>query len=343
MFLGKVQGENQQKLLHFLSYLHGMNWGCLTIGTIIQPSIGEIFNRVRKRACAYILSLPTQSELIRDFEIFSTVFYLNQSSDKLPLTLELLSASTLDLDEFLGYFATVRALSNTGLKTFDKHVTAKGNKEKYKSLRKCKNLLKPFATVSTSLRLLSMATFYYQTGNYMNTLEICTHIISSSKLYLGNMSSCKYRDRYKQLYCGRGYNLLKKCQAFVSDIMFRGEAQQFCPSQLHPEISKLAQRDSIRIPPLPYAVFLSFLCYHELGDTRRRDKSLIDLRYLKYDEEQGCSKHWIVHNLLGICYEMVEDTRSALREYTESLKSQGPDQHQNAAKERIERLQHSHI
>ncbi|OWF44156.1 uncharacterized protein LOC110458757 [Mizuhopecten yessoensis] len=338
MFLGKVHGENQRKLLYFLTYLHHMNWGCLSFGTFIQPSIGERIRNVRKGELEYVLPQPTKSECGRDMYVFHRAFILRFSSGKLPLLLKLLSGSKSEIDEFIAYLATIQAISNTGMETFSEHITARGNKAKYKYLRKCKNLLKPFATTPTSPGLL---TFYYQTGNYMKTLEMCGHMISSSKMCL-DRSDFNRVKMYEKLYCGRGYNFLQKCQAFVSDIIIPKEAPKFCPSHLHTEIKKAKQGGSIRIPPLHYAVFLSFLCYHELGDTRRRDKSLIDLRYLT-SEVSSRPRKWIVHNLLGMCYEMVGDARSAIREYTESLQSKGLDQHQNAAKERIERLQHSRI
>lgn len=96
------------------------------------------------------------------------------------------------------------------------------------------------------------------------------------------------------------------------------------------------------ISPLSYSVFLSFLCYHELGDTRRRDAAMADLQVVKYDESKrdasGVDSNWIVHNMLGFCYEVVGDTQRALREYTHSIAKRDITQYQNNAKERIERL-----
>ncbi|XP_021366311.1 uncharacterized protein LOC110458748 [Mizuhopecten yessoensis] len=343
MFLGKVYGENQRKLLRVLTDLYDMKWGCLSVGTYIQPTIGELMQSVRKGTKGYVLPPQKISEYECDVNIFCKLFSFRENEDSLPVSLKLLSASRSDIDEFIGYFATVQALSYTGMKTFGEHVTARGNKEKYKSLRKSKNLLRPFATVCTSPGLLSFATYYYQTGNYMKSLEICDKMISSSTIYLDNISSCNYSDRYEQLFSGRGYNLLHRCQAFVSDITFVREATQFCPPELHPEITKRFIGNALKIPPLPYAVFLSFLCYHELGDIRKRDTALIHLRAVKYDKDQGGGEYWIVHNLLGICYETVRDTRRALREYRDSLGVDGVGgctQYKNPAKERITHLQH---
>ncbi|OWF44158.1 uncharacterized protein LOC110458763 [Mizuhopecten yessoensis] len=339
MFFGKIHGQNQRKLLDFLTDLHDMNWECLSVGTFIQPTIGERIRSVREGELEYVLPQPTRSERQCDMEIINIAFSLTQSFDELPLSLKLLSGSTSDLDEFLGYFATVQALSNTGMKIFGEHVTARGNKEKYKSLRKCKNLLIPSSTVSTSPGLLRLATYYHQTGNYKKTLDICNHMISSPEIDL-DIPSCTDIDRYEKLFCGHGYNLLRKCKAFMSDINFSKTVLPFCPSQLHQEIMTTVDKLSVDIPPLPYAVFLAFLCYHELGDNSMCDRTLIHLRDVTCDRNKGGGENWIVYNLLGICYEMVGDTLMALKEYRQSRDVRQFNQGQNTVEERIERLQH---
>ncbi|OWF40106.1 uncharacterized protein LOC110464226 [Mizuhopecten yessoensis] len=356
MFLGKVHGQNQQKLLRYLTALHDMNWNCLSVGSGIQTTIGEGIRRVRNGVWDYALPPPTHSERDRDETMLSSgVFRFINNSPDIISSLEQLSASTSDIDEFIGYCATGQSLSCEGMKIFGEHINARGNKEKYKSLRKCKNLLRPFSTMFSSPGLLYLATYHYKTGNYTKTLEICDHMTSSSKIYLdGIIDWTEDWDRYEQRYCGRGYNLLQKCQAFVTDMTFDPHTLQFCPVQLQqvitskremfpphllqscpqlPQVLKyFCDKIPFLVPPLPYAVFLSFLCYHELGDTRRRDRALIKLRYVKYDLRQGVGDHWIVHNILGICYEMDGDTHRALREYRNS-------QCLNPARELIERLQ----
>ncbi|XP_021375825.1 uncharacterized protein LOC110464766 [Mizuhopecten yessoensis] len=367
MFLGKVHGQNQQKLLRYLTVLHDMNWNCLSVGTVIQPTIGERIHSVRNGVWDYVLPSPTRSERERDFEILHNIpLHLILHADKIPLSLEPLSASKSDIDEFIAFYATVQSLSCKGMKMFGEHINGRGNKEKYKSLWKCKNLLRPFSTMCTSPGLLGLATYHYQTGNYMKALEMCDHMTTSSKFYLDGIIDCKEDwDRYEQRYCGCGYNLLQKCQAFVTDMRFSKNTLQFCPFQLQqvitskreicpPHLLQLlppqlqqewttySDRMIFLVPPLPYAVFLSFLCYHELGDTRRRDTALIHLQTVKYVEGQGVGDHWIVHNLLGICYEMVGDTHRALREYRDSLGVPSMSQLLNPARELIERLQHVH-
>ncbi|XP_033755712.1 uncharacterized protein LOC117338468 [Pecten maximus] len=336
MFLGKVHGEHQQNLLRLLVELRDMTWGCLSIGTFFQPSIGETIQRVKNGAWELALPTPVRSERGIDFTMFEKSCILFRATDVLP-ALKLLSKSKSDMDECVAYLNTVSALSLKGREAYEKQAPLEGNKQRYKYLRKCKKFISPLAVTCTSPGLLTLATYHYQTGNYMKTLEMCGHLISSWKFFIGNNSE-KEGDRYEHLYCGRGYSLLHKFQqAWASYMFLQRKSPNFCPVHLQQELTKVPYA-SLLIPPLPYAVFLTFLCYHELNDTRRRDAALKDLRAVKYDKDQGGSKHWIVHNLLGICYEMVGDIHRALREYNDSL---GDDKYlhfNNPAMERIERL-----
>ncbi|XP_033755709.1 uncharacterized protein LOC117338464 [Pecten maximus] len=338
MFLGKVHGNNQQNLLRLLVELRDMTWGCLSIGTFFQSSIGEYIQRVKNGAWELVLPTPVRSEREIDITIFVKSFFLSDATDVLP-ALKLLSKSKSDMDEFIAYNNTVQLLCLKGKEAFEKQAPLEGNKQRYKYLKKCKKFISPFAVVCTSPGLLTLATYHYQTGNYMKTLEMCGHLISSWKVFDGNISE-KDGDRYEHLYCGRGYSILYKFQqACVSSIDFRETYPNFCPVHLQQELTNVSSIQLL-IPPLPYAVFLTFLCYHELNDTRRRDTALIELRAVKYDRHQGGSIYWIVHNLLGICYEMVGDIRSALREYKDSLGGTRIFQHKNPAMERIERLEY---
>ncbi|XP_033753786.1 uncharacterized protein LOC117337106 [Pecten maximus] len=337
MFQGKLNGRNKQKLVRYLMELYHMNWGCLSVGTFIQPAIGEHIENIMKGEWKGLLPPPPQEvESDSDMEVFTR---MPKNTKQICRLLALLSKSQPDLDEFIAYRQTVVSLSCKGTDTFREYITRKGNKEKYKSIRKCKTFMKPLAALSTSPGQLILATYYYQTGNYMKSVQLCENIFSASKVYVGIGSKSIDKDRYRQICCGRGYTLLQKYQmAIISDVILRSN-YDFFPSQLHDELTKCI--NEVPIPPLPYAIFLTFLCYHELGDTRRRDSALVHLRAVKYDKEQGGDLHWIVHNLLGICYEMVGDTHRALREYSDSLGGERCLQYKNPSIARIERLQNS--
>ncbi|XP_069140837.1 uncharacterized protein [Argopecten irradians] len=343
MFLGKVHGENQQKLLLFLEDLHNMTWGCLSIGTFFKPSIGEYIRRVKHGAWEIVLATPARLERESDLTIIqgTVVNTVQATHPKLFKHLgNLLCKSESDMYEYVAYYHMTSALTCKGMETFEKQLPSRGNKDKYNCLRKSKKTMTPFASVCSSPGLLTLATYHYQTGNYNKTLEMCGHVIKSWRLFLWNRPYEEDEDRYEHLYCGCGYNLLYKCQqAFVSSVKFSRTCRLMCPSQLHPE---LPLTGDVTIPPRPYAIFLSFLCYHDLGDTRRRDAALTQLQTVENDRYQGVSKWWIVHNILGICYEMIGDKVRAFREYTESMGAKTAFQFHNPAKARIQQLKQAH-
>ncbi|XP_060075481.1 uncharacterized protein LOC132555148 [Ylistrum balloti] len=337
MFFGKVYGENQQKLLRFLIDFHDLKWGCLSVGTYIQPSVGERVNRVQNGAWDVVLPPATQLEKECDMEIFRNALCFRNSHAVLPASLTLLSKSRSDEDEFIHYASVVRALSYLGMGQFKGHTAVSGNKTRYQILKKCKKFLTPLASLCDSPGLLMLATYNYQTGNYTKTLQQCLDLISSFKVFFGQ-GKIRLDDRYENLYCGHGYSLQKKCkEMFVSGVKITENASQFFPTQLQLEVEEGAGR--LFVPPLPYAAFLSFLCFHELYDTSGCDATLCYLNDLKYDENQGVGLYWVVHNLLGICYEMVGDIPRALGEYRDSLGVAIYSQKINPAKKRMERLE----
>ncbi|XP_069110457.1 uncharacterized protein [Argopecten irradians] len=344
MFLGKVHGEVQQSLLHFLVYLHNKTWGCLSIGTFFKPQIGERITLVKHGHWEVVLTTPARLERECDLYIMMETMGVRiseTSAGLMTLLCRLFYKSDSDMDDYITYYHMSNALAVKGMETFEGRISCIGNKDKYKRLRKSKVYMAPLASVCSSPGLLTLATYHYQTGNYIKTLEMCGHVISSWRVFVGVDLYKEDGDRYEHLYCGRGYNLLYKCQqAFESIIAFPKKVPQMCPSQLHHELQH-CKDTCILIPPLPYAMFLSFLCYHELGDTRRRDTALTQLQTVKHYKNQGVSKWWIVHNLLGICYELIGDKARALREYRDSLGGDQLIQYNNPAREKIERLEHS--
>ncbi|XP_069109027.1 uncharacterized protein [Argopecten irradians] len=184
MFLGKVHGENKQKLLHFLLSLHDMKWGCLSVGTFIQPTIGDVVDNIwigTNGPLCPCLCFPSIPECERDLELFRSAEQYSYTLASLPVSLTFLCKSKTENDEFLSYVTTIHSLSFVAMGKFREHTKYRGNKEKYKYLRKCKIFLSPGASVCTSPGLLTLATYYYQTGNYTKTLNICRDMTTSFK------------------------------------------------------------------------------------------------------------------------------------------------------------------
>lgn len=71
------------------------------------------------------------------------------------------------------------------METFKKQTLSRGNKNKYKCLRKSKRYMAPFVSVYFSPGILTLTTYHYQTRNYI----MCEHVISSWRMNLGCLCS----------------------------------------------------------------------------------------------------------------------------------------------------------
>ncbi|XP_033761222.1 uncharacterized protein LOC117343006 [Pecten maximus] len=331
MFLRKVHGEARHKLLHLLTDLYHLNWVGLSLGTDFESYIG-----------CYVqlgpLCSKLRSECIRDIVLFATMSHgmSGHKHNSLYKSLKCLHAAHTDIDIFITYRAVVRLLYYVVVELLNEYQNARGNKQKFMILRKCNNISKVVSQVSG---LLPLASFHYLTGNYSKALRVCREMMSSFRIFIDERFALiddRYFEPYERLYCGKEYTLWQKFKEGVYfSVYFNKENIMLCPPHLHMEVTKMLEVD---IPPLSYAIFLSFLCYRELGDLRKRDTELVNLRAANDDPYQGGHKFWIVHTILGICYQTVGDKRRAIGSFRDSLRVK-PDG--NPAKERIEALRSS--
>ncbi|XP_069134236.1 uncharacterized protein [Argopecten irradians] len=136
MFLGKVHGENQQQLLRFLIDLHNKKWGCLSVGTFMQPSLGQVVNEIRALGSPDIrLPPPASLERKLDATVFNELALIYCPPDAVPVMLKLLLESKSDIDEFLAYTTATEGLSNAALETFGDHKDFRGNKDKIQNFK----------------------------------------------------------------------------------------------------------------------------------------------------------------------------------------------------------------
>ncbi|XP_069104769.1 uncharacterized protein [Argopecten irradians] len=330
MFLRKVHGEARQKLLHLLKDMYNLNWMCLCVESPREMYIGKM---LQQSQC----SISTQrAEYMRDVDLFhECLFSLHgQTNNKGFLSsMNRLLVSQTDADDFIAYFAMATALTRIAGELLLEYNTTRSNKQKYIVMKKCRNLLRPSALMCDSPGMMVLATFYYLTGNYRMALQMCEQTMSSCKIYIGKSiqatngavesledtsNTRKYVSMTQHRNCKQGYTFYHRFKdVFYSCLVFTKNNNAFCLPQLHQEVTRYAY--GVYIPPLPYAAFLSFLCYHELGDFRRRDNELLNLQIANYDPFQGGHNYWVVHTLLGICYQIVGDKSSAIAAFTESL------------------------
>ncbi|XP_069140563.1 uncharacterized protein [Argopecten irradians] len=214
------------------------------------------------------------------------------------------------------------------------------NKALYKATRKSKYQIAICASMGTCTEVLYLATFYFLTGNFSRSLELCEEVRSQPSYFAAGFSSLppKQKSSYLNEYCGKGYTLTDKLKRAMSKPISFVKEGIFLP-QLQPEVEKCPM--GVFIPPLPYAIFLSFLCSHELGDIHGCRAALHIFIMTKYDDLQGAHRHWIVHNLLGVCYQTLGDHDRAERAYKDSAKTKTVYHEFNPVLERIEGLQGS--
>ncbi|XP_069133641.1 uncharacterized protein [Argopecten irradians] len=342
LFKRHIHGQNKRKLLEILSEMHEMKWMCLSIGKYVHPSILDILLDRDHQEELMQQQTPRQREATCDLQVLSCTIR-KLSLMPVPRDKQLCYAiqsiqnvAKSQLDDFLVYYTLTKLLSLCSMSDYTPLKEAKSNKARYKDLKKCKQLLLPRSCwFSESLYL---ATFSYLTGNSKVALQICERVISSFQYYPGTSQVfAEQYDRYMRDHCGRGLSITQKLQqTFSSSVYFTKQCPGFCLPQLQAEMDELPLHGYIRIPPLPYAVFLEFICYHELGDIRRRDDSLCYLIAVKHDGDQGGQKHWVVHTLVGICHQTLGDSDRAIRSFEESFST---DTQWNPALDRIEALE----
>ncbi|XP_033740619.1 uncharacterized protein LOC117327654 [Pecten maximus] len=341
LFKRKVHGLHQQILLDILGNFYDMKWMCLSVGNFFIPTIWEDLCNSSMQA---ELSRPKTVEEItihKDVTVSSCLQHMPMSNrvismcaniETIRIVIELLSTSKTDFDEIYTYNYAMKCLQTVATnQVYPDHMAATKNKARYRSLRKCKRWMIPSASMGTDL--LYLATFYFLTGNISKTLEMCKQQgIQIAYLDFPNINSQEKREIFTRKYPEHGHMFQRLRTIYTHDIVFQ-KHDVVCLPHLHPELLKCAT--FLAIPALPYALFLSFLCCHELGDTCGQDVALCHLRDIQHDDQDGGCMYWIVHTLLGICYQTLGDYHRAIGAYWESAQSKGYGFKRNPAITRI--------
>ncbi|XP_069141958.1 uncharacterized protein [Argopecten irradians] len=318
MFKRKVHGPHQQMLLCILEHCHQRKWLSLSLGDFFKPSIWEDI-------CDNNLSGPlTDQERLLHVHVAMLEAVLHSRHGfhrKIVRTFDLLSASKSDFDEFFTYFCAMWNLRCVASELISEDVRGikiiPGNKRRYKNLMKCRYWISPNALMGTDV--MHLATYHFLTGNLTKSLRICKKVRKLASCYNGGFPFEIYSSFQQHHLCyrrrDRSFEMLQNI--YINVIAF-SHIYMSLP-HLCLEVSKKIRY--LYIPPLPYVLFLKFLCYHELGDNNGRDKALHNLIQIQHDEYQGGQRYWITNTLLGICYQILGDFHVAIRAYWESAKS----------------------
>ncbi|XP_060073590.1 uncharacterized protein LOC132553367 [Ylistrum balloti] len=337
LFQRKVVGENRQKLLHFLMDCYDLNWPrtSLSVESVKLLDLETLLLKDQERSRRQYRECETDSDVfLRRLSSFSSEY---TDLKRLGVYFQGLTVSGTDVAEFIAYYAVVTRLCSLASTPLKEYNTSSINKQKYRAMKKAKHLLVPKASFCTSPGLLLLATFHFLIGDYRKALLMSADVISTSKVY-ADKGTQECEEKCQRLNPGLETTLYQKMRSCVyPSEEFTKKNIALCLPHLHLEITRC--KSSLQIPPLAYATFLSFLCHHELGNSRRRDIELHNLQAASHDPEQGGHRNWIVHTILGISFQIVGDKHMAIRSFTDSLEVM-PDS--NPAKERLEALRNNY-
>ncbi|XP_021351345.1 uncharacterized protein LOC110449073 [Mizuhopecten yessoensis] len=337
LFKRKVHGEHQQILLDVLSNYHQMKWMCLSVGNFIKPIWEQLcdssvqavlLNPKTTKTTAFEQDRQLMCHLQHIICIYKASFSNRSTFRK---AINSFSTSQSESDELFTFTYAMPYLQSLATEqVYPEHMVATDNKTRYRSLRKCKHLM--VTTASMGTELLNLATFHFLTGNFFKTLEMCEQVMKLASYYTRYIDlHPELRAVYSHLYHQFEHSSDRLKKMYTNKLSFSKKGL-YLP-HLCQEMLK-GQTDMI-IPPLPYALLLSFLCCHELGDTTGRDEALRLLIEVQSDDDQGGHRFWIVHTLLGICYQTLGDNHRTIRAYWDSAQSQADYQVWNPAIERI--------
>ncbi|XP_033729489.1 uncharacterized protein LOC117318636 [Pecten maximus] len=323
MFKRKIHGQHQQILLDILYNYSQMKWMCLSVGNFYTKSIWEGLCDTSMQAHLVIPKTAEENIMDQDREIFSILsMRYRPRHEKTSNAFYLLSSSKSEFEDVYTYhsaMSSLRCLSSELIsKGLCKNSAAPGNKTTYRRLRKCKYWMIPGALMGTDV--LHLATFHFLTGNF--TMKLATFFREDVK---------QDQDFWTLHWQPHGCTFERLQKIYTNFITFRPE-DMYLP---HLCLELPNEVPPIHIPPLPYVLFLNFLCCHELGDTKGRNEALHHLIQIQLHDEQGGHKYWIVHTLLGICYQTLGDYQKAIWSYWKSSQSRAPFDGFNPAKYRI--------
>ena len=193
------------------------------------------------------------------------------------------------------------------------------NKTMYIYRRQMKRSCLLLSHLDSARGWLQLGTYFYVTGQYRYTEQICKSVIDSSSTWGivdGNV-----------LYPHILENTLELGNVSFSSIVKHVVACRVVQFQDSLHLNELEleieEQTMINMPPLPFAHFCLFLCAHRLHDHCGQMEHIRVLMSLVHDRIYGLNpydySHYVIFNILGICFEMVQDKRQAVYYYSLGL------------------------
>ncbi|XP_069105636.1 uncharacterized protein [Argopecten irradians] len=321
LFLSNVIGNNRERLLRVLYGYQAMGWKCLfqcgSLHSLSQDIIQSVSeyptpNRIKTRLI----------EINRDLLIATTHGYIDIYRSSQVLNLAIRVFRTYE-DEYYHDIAVL--FTNKGIARMSRNkishlpcIHQSSNKAIYSQIRKHKRILHMSSNTDVCGGLLSLATFYYNIGCYHKVSEpacrVVHHCQQSAAIQLHRRGNY---DGYFYRMCGKGYTLLQKARkSFTSIYTIHKKYNRLYPPELDLEVQN--DNDMIDLPPLAYAIFLIILSTYRLGNAAQSQMVLGDLLDVRTNPIYGTAMHPIIHNMIGICHQLIGDSDLAVEAFEDS-------------------------
>ena len=167
-----------------------------------------------------------------------------------------------------------------------------------------------------------LASFYHVQGHHYTALEILNTTLQKLTPAVLQSRQTEYTQHQTELYmstvCGRGLSLEAKLKvAMINNIVLLDDSS-IVPVEFQPEVNHC--RPLYVMPPVAYAYSIKFLCFHHMGDSENKIKTLRHLEEVVLGKYYVLDRHFSnALTLLGACYEVFGDLSNAKRCYLMAL------------------------
>ncbi|XP_060085992.1 uncharacterized protein LOC132565371 [Ylistrum balloti] len=319
MFLSNVTGDNRERLLHVMTGYQCMGWTCL----LQCPSLQCLTEAVNESNSVYHLCnhrVSVMNEIWQDSTILPTLDMITSDTLTMKIVHNVFLKCSDDIlcDTALLYFT--KSMTNFSMQAIVDLTNRDDNTNKvvYNQIRRHKRLLHASSATFACEGHISLATFYYNVGCYNKASEVAMDVVIACQQTALAQKHGMIEEHIPERY-GRGYTLLQRAKRFhVLDYVIDREYNRLYPSELYLEVQ--TTEDRISLPPLPYAIFLLVLCTYRLGNNDQSRIILDDLLAVRSNLIYGVCNYPILHNVIGICYQLLGDVRHAIQAFEESIK-----------------------
>lgn len=300
MFHANVFGRSRRKLLLVLSRYQRMGLTCLNL----CPSlVGTLYWATDdNHALVVEHNLDTYVE-----KMLNAIFKINDINNAIKNVATVLLDPLYDTSHDVELLFLMNSITVESRKVMADltHTPLSPNKAQYFQIRKQIHRVQISSTVSVCRGHLTLASFYYSAGCYNHVYEAALRVTS--------LCSQSHED-----IIGKGYTQLQKSAQYLCVYCIESSGKDLYPQELKLEV--IHSKSRIILQPLPYALFLLVLSSYRIGKVHISRPYFAELLELRTDDNYGETSFPLIHNLIGICHQLLGDTTLALKAFEESYR-----------------------